>query len=886
MRVSKSAEGNISKYVLVICLFVSFTHYGFSSSGIHQPYNLQCEFIRNPIGVEVNTLRFNWAYRASSKRQSDFRIMVATSPDKLISNNADIIDSIEISTQQNITITLPKLKSYTRYYWVVRSNTSDKIRVNHSDIVWFETGKLVDQEGWMAQWITDRYDKEYRPSPLFRKVFTVHSKPRSARIYVSGLGYSHLFLNGDQVGRGALDPGYTDFSKRVLYLTYDITKQLEKGANTIAVELGNGWFNNQTPTVWKYNLAPWRARPQLICELHITYMDGDSEIIISDDSWKTSTGGLRYDNLYVGSSFDARLDPVGWKKNAFDDSKWENATITTSPAPLIQSQMMPEIGISRTIKPKSVKQLRTNTFLYDLGENIAGVAKLKVKGNAGTKITLRYGERLTKSGELDQSNINMHLRGEFPNEKVIQRDEYILRGDGLEEFTPPFTYHGFQFIEVTSNESIPFDIDNIEGVVLHSLVEPIGEFECSNELLNTIYQNCRRSYLSNLFGIPTDCPHREKNGWMADGYMVQEAGMLNFDSRGIYTKWVNDMVDAQEPNGDIPGVVPTSWNWDSDWAGPIWDAGIFIVPDLLYTYYGDTRPYAAIYETSKKYLRFLDSTRDSRGLLTKGLGDWLYYQSITPVDFMTSCYLYQDYVIMSKMSNLLNKGDDLFYRSKAEEVKNIINSYFFHADSGYYANKTQLSYALPLYMGIVPKQFEKHVAANLAKMIRQNDFSLDFGFIGSAVIPQVLSDYGYADVMYQLANKTTMPSYGYWIKEWKATSLFETWDVNKNIGDASLNHPSMGSISAWMIKSLAGINMAKDISSFETILIKPSFINELSFVKASHESIRGKITSQWERKGSEITLRVTIPGNTKAYILLPNKKIEVEGGEHSFTFHN
>lgn len=871
----------------IIFLFIFSTDAGFTAPRMVQPIALRCEFMSNPIGVDITTVRFNWSYQSSTTfTQSRFQIMIATAPEKLSAGNPDILDSIVSSSKQFIVLNLPQLKSYTRYYWMVRTFSDRKLNGSASRIAWFETAKIIGQQGWEAQWITDGHDKEFRPAPLFRKCFKAKSKPVSARLYASGLGYCSLFLNGKKVGRGSLDPGYTDYSKRVLYLSYDVTQQLNRGTNTIAAVLGNGWFNNQTPTVWKYNLAPWRARPQLICELHLTYSDGSTEVVLSNDSWKTSTGGLQYDNLYVGAMYDARLEQEGWMEAAFDDTQWTPAIVAPSPAPLIQSQMMPEIGISRTIKPKSFVKLDANTYLYDLGENIAGVVVLKIKGKAGTKITIRYGERLTKEGALDQSNINMHLRGELPYEKIIQRDVYVLKGKGMEEFMPAFTYHGFQYVEVNADPSIQIGIDNIEGVVVHSLVHPIGTFECSNKLLNTIYDNCKRSYLSNLFGIPTDCPHREKNGWMADGYMVQEAGMLNYDSRNIYEKWVNDMVDAQEVNGDIPGVVPTSWNWDSDWAGPIWDAALFLVPDLLYKYYGDIKPYASIYATSKKYLNFIEKAKDHRGLLTQGLGDWLYYQSITPVDFMTSCYLYKDYLIMEKMSGLLHKGEEDYYREKAEKMKELINKYFFHPDSAYYANKTQLSFALPLYMGIVPKQYEQKVVAHLAETIRKNEYSLDFGFIGSAVVPQVLSDYGYDDVMYKLATQKTMPSYGYWIEHWKATTLFESWDVNKNIGDASLNHPSMGSISAWMMKSLAGINIAPDAIAFEKIIIKPAFLHDLNYVKASYISTRGTIASQWERKGSQIILKVTLPDNSKALIILPDKKIEVGGGVHLFTFQD
>jgi len=871
----------MKKVFLALLLLLFIISSGYAAS----PVALTCEFVSRPLGVETTTLRFNWAYEhsAGNGTQKGYRILIASSAAKLAAAQADVYDSgVRTSEKQGMEVNLPELRSYTRYYWMVRSFGAGDQVGTASAVEWFETAKLQGKESWKAKWITDGNDKEFRPAPLFRKAFSLKAKPVSARVYISGLGYCTFFLNGKKAGVGTLDPGYTDFSRRVLYMSYDVTDQLSKGANVLAAELGNGWFNNQTPTVWNYNLAPWRARPQLICDVHIRYADGSKDIILSDESWKTSASALVYNNLYVGSSYDARLEQKGWNATSFDDSKWKQVIVTKSPAPLMQSQMMPEIGVSRTIKPVWVKQLSADTYLYNLGENVAGVVSLKVRGKAGTKVTIRYGERLTKEGALDQSNINMHLRGVLPNEKVIQRDEYILKGDGWETFTPPYTYHGFQYVEVRPDAPLELNLSSVEGVVLHSLVAPIGEFECSNELLNQVYANCRRSYLANLYGIPTDCPHREKNGWMADGHMVQEAGMLNYDSRNIYEKWVSDMVDAQEPNGDVPGVVPTSWNWDSDWAGPIWDAAIFIVPDLLYTYYGDTRSFAAIYETCKIYLRYAETIKDTRGLLTKGLGDWLYYKSVTPVDLMTSCYLYQDYRTMAKMSRLLNKGEESFYAAKADTLKEVINRYFFHADSAYYANKTQLAYALPLYMGIVPKGYEVKVAEQLAETVRRNDYSLDFGFIGSAVVPQVLSDYGYHEEMYRMATKTTMPSYGYWIKEWNATSLFETWDVNKNIGDASLNHPSMGSISGWMMKTLAGINIAPDAVAFEKIMIKPAFIKDLNFVKAAHQSARGKIVSDWRRTGSDITITVTIPANGKAVVVLPDGQREVGGGVHTF----
>lgn len=847
--------------------------------------DLRCEFQTTPLGIETLSPRFQWVINTDENnyKSKAYRIRIASSIEKLKNNEIDVYDSGKQSSEdQSATLATDCLQSYTRYYWDVQIWDRWGRSCVISEPTWFETAKLEGKEGWIGEWISDEYDKEYRPAPLFRKSFQLKQKPISARAYVSGLGYCHLYINGTRIGTGDLDPGFTDYSKRILYMTYDLTDQLSEGENVVAAELGNGWFNNQTPTVWKFNLAPWRERPQLLCELHLYYPDNTKEIIFTDKSWKTSTGALQYDNLYVGSIYDAQKEQPGWNTIAFNDSKWKDAKEVEWPAPLIQSQQMPAIGVGRIIKAKEMKQVEDKTYLFDLGENFAGVVQLKVQGSKGTRITIRHGELLNSQGRLDQSNINMHLRPTYSYE-TIQTDVYIMKGEGEEIYTPPFTYHGFQYVEVSSDKPIQLTTESLSGLAMHSLVDPIGSFHCSNELLNTLYENCNRSYLSNLYGIPTDCPHREKNGWMADGYMVMEAGMLNYDSRNIYAKWVNDMIDAQEENGNVAGIVPTSWRWDSNWAGPLWDAAIFIVPDLLYTYYGDTRAFEAIYPSAKRYLEYLEGTRNEEGLIAHGLGDWLYYKAITPVPFLATCFYYQDCMTMAKMAALLGTGEEKVYKEKAEELKSLINQKFFNRDSASYANGTQLAYALPLYLDIVPKVYKKRVADNLAKIIRENDCSLDFGFIGSVIVPQVLSDFGYNDIMYEMATKTTMPSWGYWIKEMGATSLYETWDIKRNIGDASLNHPSMGGINAWMMKSLAGINIEEGATAFERIVIKPSFEDGLDFVEASHQSIRGKVAVDWKRTDEGINLNVLIPAGSSAKVILPAGTKKIGSGNYTFT---
>ena len=372
---------------------------------------------------------------------------------------------------------------------------------------------------------------------------------------------------------------------------------------------------------------------------------------------------------------------------------------------------------------------------------------------------------------------------------------------------------------------------------------------------------------------------------MADGFMVQEAGMLNYDSRNIYAKWIKDMVDAQQENGNMPGIVPTSHHWDSNWAGPIWDAAIFIVPDLLYQYSGDLESIKTIYPSAKKYLKYLESQENEMGIIDFGLGDWLFYKAETSTPFMVTAYYYYDNVLMAKMARLLEKNEEAKkYDEKAAVLKERINKIFFDTENLTYANQTQLSYALPLYMDIAPEAYKNQLAKKLNLQLKNNDYFLDFGFIGSLIVPEVLSNYGYQESVYKMIAKEEMPSWGYWIKEHNATSLFETWDIKRRIFDASLNHPSMGAIAAWMYKSLAGIKLDKNETSFKKIIIEPSFIEDLDFVDASYNSLYGEIKVKWTKENNNVKLEIEIPPTATAQLKLPQKSHNIKGGKHQFGF--
>lgn len=847
--------------------------------------SMKCEYIETPLGIDVQQPRLMWQILspASAVTQVAYKISVASTEANLRAGKADIWDSGKKETADQLVYYAGKtLLPHSKYWWKLEVWLNDGNPISNQS--WFETGKLSAGD-WTASWITDEHDTAYAASPMFRKVFNVRKPIASAKCYISGLGYANLSFNGKPLGKNSLDPGFTDYSKRVLYMTYDISSNLKTGKNSIGVQLGNGWFNEQTPTVWNFHQAPWRKRPQMICEIHIRYKDGTKDVVKSDNTWKTATGPLLYDNIHVGATYDARLEQKGWDLATFNDTRWKNATVTNASAPIIEAHLIPSATTADTIASAGIKKINDSCYVFDMGQNFAGVPFLQVKGEKGTLIRLRHAEMLYPDGNVDQRNISMHLRPRDSRE-VIQSDIYILKGEGTETFIPPFTYHGFQYIELTSDRPVVLADVNLQALKMHSDVKEHGYFRSSNKMLNDIYAICKNSYLSNLFGLPTDCPTREKNGWMADGFMVQEAGMINYDSRNIYAKWVKDMVDAQSADGDVPGIVPTSWKWNSEWAGPIWDAAIFIVPSLLHRYSGDTESMKNIYATAKKYLQFAGTTENEKGLLTKGLGDWLYYKAITPVDFMVSCYYYHDNILMAKMANMTGHGQEAkAYEDKAARIKDSINKYYFDPVLVSYGNKTQLSYALPLYMNIAPEQYRKQLAHNLDSTLAANNYSLDFGFIGSLIVPEVLSDLGYTESVYKMVTKETLPSWGYWIKNANATSLFEAWDINRNIGDASRNHPSMGAVAAWMIKSLAGIKPAPDAPAFKKIIINPAFIGDLNFVEASYESQYGVVKSQWERKGSAITLKVTIPATSTATIVFPGGQTkEVGGGEHEFSF--
>lgn len=844
------------------------------------PVNLRTEYLTEPIGLDTDSPRFTWEYDGNEEGFMPLRaeVTVSTSPDMRQ-------DPVKLVVQNGMDEGLPScadklaLTPFTRYYWTVTVWDAGGHRCKTSDVATFETG-YMQTANHPATWITDNHDKEFEPAPLFRKTFSVKKNVRQARLYVASAGYHELFVNGSRVGRNYLDPGYTHFDKRILYVTHDVTGLLRDGDNALGAVLGNGWYNVQSVAVWDFEKARWRDRPRMSCELRITYADGSVESVVTDNSWRTATGPYTYNDIYSGDMFDATLEAKGWKEAGFDDSGWQPAKLTTSPAPLVVAQQMPPIQVTAELSPVNMKSFGSKLYVFSFDKNMTGLCRLNVKGERGTRITMKHGEILREDGRLEQGNINIYYHPVKPYE-IFQTDVYTLSGDpDGEVYTPSFSYHGFQYVEVESSKPVTLTTESLTALQIHTNVTPVGTFRCSNPMLNKLWDATMLAYVNNLHSIPTDCPQREKNGWTADAHAAIDLALLGFDGITVYEKWMNDFIDNQRDGiGDISGIIPSSsWGY-GDWPGPVWDAALFIIPQALYNYYGTTRSIQQLYPSMERYLEYLKTKETPDGTLSNGIGDWVFWKTQTNTEYTSTAYYYLDNVLMAHFAGLTGK-DASPYQKKAEVLKGIINKKFFNAETGEYAGGTQAAQGVALYLGFVPEGKEALVAKALRDKVAANDHFLDFGLLGSKTVPAMLTRYGYVEDAMKMLLKTDAPSWGYWIEKKGYTTLPETWTMNDKFADASLNHVFLGDVSAWMMNALAGINYDPSAPGFNRILITPHFVNDLDWVKGSYHSVRGLITSEWRTEGSLVTLTVTVPSGCTAEVRVGDSTDVLQGGTH------
>ncbi|MHB8205881.1 alpha-L-rhamnosidase [Mucilaginibacter sp.] len=833
--------------------------------------DLKCEYLINPIGIDAPHPRLTWYLIDSHQgaKQTAYQLSVGTDSLQLKSGKENQWQTAKVNLPINLLTYQGKaLQPFTKYYWSIRIWDKNG-KVINSPIASFETG-MIGMQNWKGTWISDNNNIRTKPAAYYRKTFQPKKQIKSARAYVAAAGLYELYINGTKIGDHRLDPMYTRFDRRTLYVSYDVTNQMQNGKNAIGVILGNGWYNFQSVGVWDFEKAPWRARPTFCMDIRVTYTDGSVETITSDKSWKTSTGPIIYNSIYTGEHYDARLEKSGWDMPDYDDSKWSGITNRQAPSANIVSQAMQPIRNVEKIAAKSMNKINDSTYIFDLGRNIAGVSKVTLNGDSNTVVRLIHAERLYKNGYPDQSNVDYFLDTITKSYDPYATDIYKLNGKGEETFMPNFNYKGFQYVEVKSNKLINLTKESLVGYFMHSDVASVGTINSSSDLINKIWAATNASYLSNLEGYPTDCPQREKNGWTGDAQIASETGLYNFDGITIYEKWLADHRDEQQPNGVLPSIIPTD-GWGYEWGnGPDWTSTIAIIPWNVYLFYGDTQILSDNYSNIKRYVDHINYLYPT-GLTTWGLGDWAPVKSTTPVELTSSAYYYTDVNILAKTAKLLGKNDDyLIYSALAKKIKDAINAKYLNSKTGIYAAGHQTEQAVPLYWGIVPDSLKTKVAANLADSVAANNFHLDVGILGAKAILGALSDNGQAQTAYRLASQDTAPSWGWWIVN-GATTLYENWNINAK-RDLSLNHIMFGEIGAWMYKGIAGIKVDESQPGFKNVILTPNFVEGISHFEASHIGPYGEIISSWKREGKTVKYNVTIPANSTATITFPTGK--------------
>ena len=844
---------------------------------------LKCEYAINPLGIDKLKPRLSWELRSSQRgeKQTAYQILVASTPENLRKNRGDVWDTGKVKSSQSIQVPYrgKALKSRKRYYWKVRIWDKDGQMSAYSEPAWWEMG-LLEKKDWKAKWISAPrvFDWNKRagarqslrkdappvhddPSPIFRKEFKVQKKIKSARIYISGLGYYELYLNGEKVGDHILDPAFTNYSKRILYGTYDVTDMVEHGGNAIGVMLGNGWYNMFTRAVWSFDRAPWRNDPTFLCQLELTYADGTKQTIVSDGTWKCAPGPVIFNSIRQGETYDANLEQNGWNKSGFNAEKWYNVRVVQGPDGKLFAQMMPSIKILQETKPQNVTKIRNKTYVVDFGQNIAGFIKLKVKGKKGQKIIIKYGERLNNKGLVDQKEISEYVR-----EKRFQTDIYVMKGSRVEIWHPRFTYHGFRYVEVKGFPEVP-NGENLRACVVHTAFDTAGYFQCSNKLLNRIQQNTLWSYVNNFHGYPTDCPQREKNGWLNDAQLASETGLFNFQSQSAYIKWIYDMLDSQMLTGAIPPIVPTS-GWGYQWnIGPAYDNAMIILPWNLYLYSGDIDILEHVYRGMKKY--FENYRNQAKGyLIDLGLGDWCTAKTQTPKIITATAYYYLEARLLSRIAQLLGKKHDAQeYSHLASNIKNAFQKNFLDMESN--TPPTQTTLGCALYMGLVDSSNTDKILDRLTFQLSSGKMILDFGVIGAKTVLNGLTLFGRPGIAYQIVDNTRYPGWGYWVKQ-GATTLWETWDGKK----LSLDHIMFGDVSAWFYKTLAGIRPDSKQPGFKHFYVIPFIPDDLDWVDAEYKTLYGKIKVKWEKIDRKLEFLLNVPVNTTATVELPAKKIQ------------
>ena len=867
-------------------------------NGISAPVNLRIEHEQNPNNIDIErSIRFSWQVPSWSRNveQSAYEIRVATVSSSL--NEADVWNSGHMDSSRSTSVPYegPDLEPDTAYKWSVRIWDEEEKKSDWSNPAQFRTALLDDAEAWDGEWIGVPEGNEDDLSPQLRTEVSLDGEIQSARAHVVTLGYGELYVNGNRIGDEQLNPAWTEYEKTTLYTTYDIENSLAKGENAFGIWLGRGWYSLEaSDTAW---YVQWEevGPPSALVQINITYADGTTESIVTDKSWTTTSSPIVENHIYDGETYDAREEKNEWAETGFDDGYWDSATNTDPPSEefALKPQRTPPIQVTDEIEPDTIVD-RGDRYLVDFGQNMAGWIELSIDNpDEGDTIVLKHAESLiTEDDELTRDLETGTLsRGDLRGADAM--DTYIAQGDDQEVYEPRFTYHGFRYATV---EGYPGELTkgDLIAKVVHTDFDMNGSFACSNDDLNRVQHNAIWGLRSNAMGIPTDCPNRdERFGWTGDVHQNVRADYYNFDPARFHEKWLDDIEDNQRPEGNITNTIPFARRRqdaeDHPWweiADPNWGKTYVLLPWRGYLHTGNEQILKDHYDGLRAYVDFWHEEAEGHIVpeeMTK-YGDWLSFepQASDPALFSTFAH-YQTTDCLARIAETLGYNEDARkYRERAEAIADAFHDEFFNPGSSNYGTGTQATYVLPLFGGLVPDEYKEKVVEKLVEKIRtEDDGKLQTGFIATRPLIFTLVEHGYEELAYNVVSQPEQPGWVYMVNQ-GATTMWERWDSDERLGGFmnSMNHRPWTLISEWFYRIIAGIDAAEP--GFRTVEIAPVIPDDLDWAEGSVDTVRGEVSSRWERTNEGLQLHVTIPGNATGTVRVPTlggKKVRVREGD-------
>ncbi len=907
----------IAAFVVCACLFPSVAGHGaIPSSAAISAMGLQVAGLENPVGVDDRHPEFAWTLsavdpRARNLSQSAYQMLVATSAEMLAAGKGDMWDSgrVAASVYRGVAYGGQPLRSHTRYFWKVRVWDQKGAPSRWAPAAQWTTA-LLDLSEWQAKWIAAEPDAAatrqaqgddnqttdtVQPKPIFRHEFALGKQVKQAVVFVSGLGEYELSLNGNTVGDAVLNPGWSAYRKTILYQTYDVTTAVRKGANSVAVMLGGGMYDVPGVKGRYTKFVGSMGQSKLIMQMHVTYADGSTETVVSDKTWKTTAGPIVFSSTYGGEDYDARGELQGWKEPGFNDVGWAGALEVAAPKEpgaeaggQLSGQIFPSMKVVRSLKPVKVTVPQPGVTVYDFGENFSGWPSISVRGRAGDVIKMTPAELLDPSGIVSQASANA-----YPADPVLM--QYTLRGTGQPEiWHPRFMYYGFRYVQVemvsgAGNSASKPELLSIEHQVIHDRVRQSGEFKATLPLFNRIHRLIDNAIESNMASVLTDCPTREKLGWLEQTHLMGNSIMANYGVLGLYRKMARDMADSQLTSGLVPAIAPEYVAFldqnGHDTAfrdSPEWGSAMVLSPWTAYQIYGDQTLLADAYPAMTRYVEFLrNKTVDH--VLEYGLGDWYDIgpgdpgeSQLTVKGITATAVYYQDLQAMIQIAGIIGTSQDVAaLMVEAAAVKEAFNRHYFHAETNVYDRGSQTAQAMPLVVGLVPDGHQAGVLENLISDIRKHTNHVTAGDIGFHYVVRALTDSGRSDVLMEMLTRTDTPSYGSQLAA-GATTLTEAWDANPH---SSQNHFMLGHAEEWFYRGLAGIDLDLSRPAPRQIVIRPAFLKEAKGAVAKIDTVLGRIRIAWafDKAGSGWSLDVEIPVGAKATVYLPTGAT-MEGG--------